>query len=571
MTEDRPYVAVDAGSTFTKAYLLEDVEGERRLVAVGRVPTLGDDGHPAPEAATERAVSQALATAGIADASAAQPRVVQRSVVPRVLVIAPREDQASDVLAQLERLPLRLLEPVLLGMGGAGSSAPERLLGAVEAQVPDAVVLAAGADPRGADGRAAHAALEALRFSGAPPFVVIVGNEGFKAAAATLLEGVHHAVAAPGDEAALASALAPLLEGAALDGIRVATEMLAERYDVDVLTLDLGAAHALAVLASGTTGRRKVVCAARDDLGLRRGRPTILAAAGAESVLRWLPVDVDEEALLADARRGLIAPAAVPETTEELLLEHAFAREALRLLLAELPRGVVGGTGKLHGGAEWDAGVRRARAEGGAGMPPVDLLVGSGGALASAPRLMQAALILLDAVQPEALTQLALDRATALPLLGYLGASQGHTSVGAALERDGLLNLGLCVAPIGNGREGESAIRVEVAYALRSPVTVEVPFGAIEVVPLAIGERAALKLWPSRDFDVGLGRGNAATPRAEVEGGAVGIIIDARGRPLALPGNTEKRQAKLLQWLQGTRAYPQLSFVHPESVAAEVS
>ena len=84
----------------------------------------------------------------------------------------------------------------------------------------------------------------------------------------------------------------------------------------------------------------------------------------------------------------------------------------------------------------------------------------------------------------------------------------------------------------------------------------------------ALGERAALKLWPSRDFDVGLGRGNAATPRAEVEGGAVGIIVDARGRPLSLPDGKEKRQAKLLQWLQAMRAYPQLSFVHAEQAEA---
>jgi hypothetical protein len=195
----------------------------------------------------------------------------------------------------------------------------------------------------------------------------------------------------------------------------------------------------------------------------------------------------------------------------------------------------------------------------------VDLLIGSGGALGCVPRLMQAALILLDAVQPEALTQLALDRATALPLVGHLAGGADGSAPGAALERDGLLNLGLCVAPIGTGKEGESAIRVEVVYTNRSPVTVEVPFGALEIVPLGIGERASLKLWPGREFDVGLGKGNAATPRADVEGGAVGIIIDARGRPLALPADGEQRQARLLQWLQSTRAYPPLSFVQAQA------
>ncbi|MGH2351150.1 MAG: glutamate mutase L, partial [Chloroflexota bacterium] len=273
-------------------------------------------------------------------------------------------------------------------------------------------------------------------------------------------------------------------------------------------------------------------------------RQTVLREAGAEAVAAWLPLDVDEVTLRHDARLGAAVPAALPESVDHLLVEYAYAREALRLLVD----GLIGRLGHVAGGR--------------LSLPPVDLIIGSGGVLAGAPRLTQAALILLDAVQPDALTQLALDRATALPLLGRLGLDAGPGALGAALERDGLLNLGLCIAPVGAGKEGEPAIKVEVVYSSRSPVTVEVPVGAIEVVPLPIGERASLKLWPAREFDVGLGPGAAATPRAEVEGGAVGIIVDARGRPLTLPESAEKRQAKLLQWLQATGAYPQFSFVH---------
>src|SRR5439155_7539400 len=169
---------------------------------------------------------------------------------------------------------------------------------------------------------------------------------------------------------------------------------------------------------------------------------------------------------------GAALPAGLPVTVDDLLIEHAFAREALRLVILELAR-------TLHTGGPPEESL-----------PPIDLLIGSGGVLASAPRLMQAALILLDAAQPQALTQLALDRATALPLLGQIGRREGAAALGAAFERDGLLNLGLCIAPVGAGREGETAIKVEVVYANRAPITVEVPFGAIEVVPLPIGERA---------------------------------------------------------------------------------
>ncbi|NCA14539.1 MAG: methylaspartate mutase, partial [Proteobacteria bacterium] len=122
-------------------------------------------------------------------------------------------------------------------------------------------------------------------------------------------------------------------------------------------------------------------------------------------------------------------------------------------------------------------------------------------------------------------------------------------------------SLGICVAPVGVGNEGETAIRVVVSYSDKAPVEIDVPFGVIEVLPLPLGERAALRLYPSREFDVGLGRGEAAAPRVEVQGGAVGIVIDCRGRPLQLPDDDAKRQAKLLQWFQAMRAYPPLTFV----------
>jgi hypothetical protein len=42
-----------------------------------------------------------------------------------------------------------------------------------------------------------------------------------------------------------------------------------------------------------------------------------------------------------------------------------------------------------------------------------------------------------------------------------------------------------------------------------------------------------------------------ASPRdEEIDGGLVGLIIDARGRPLPFPANDNERQARLLQWMQ---------------------
>jgi hypothetical protein len=577
----KPLIAADVGQVFTRVFLFEDVEGERRLVAAGQAPTLGDDGLPAPRAALAQALAQALAYAGRSGAPADGERLLVSSAgtPPRLLIVARGPDDARAVAGALAHLPLHLLEPFYIT---GSASDPERLLAEIDEFAPDIVVLAGPARgaPGGDDGgrTPSRIALEAVAYgySGHRPQIVLAGGQAAGGDLAALLATAPQATVAEGiqqlgrvvpdilgrvsaghpqwdllEPGALADWQGDGAPASSLQGICTATEVIADRYDIDVLTLDLGAGHAMAVAVTGTAGQRRAVAAVRDDLGARLGRWHILRTAGAAAVNRWLPNDLDEPTLQAACRRAAALPAGVPETVEELLLEHAFARESLGLVLHDLARAFE--RGGVSGG----------------GWPQVDLVIGSGGVLAGAPRLMQAVLILLDAVQPRFLTQLALDRTAALAVLGEVVRRSGPGALGSALERDGLLNLGLCIAPVGSGREGETAVKVEVVTGDRSPMTVEVAFGAIEVIPLTSGERAALKLWPGPDFDVGLGKGNAATPRADVEGGAVGIIVDARGRPLPLPDGphgASKRQAKLLQWLQATRAYPQLSFVQPTAL-----
>ena len=74
--------------------------------------------------------------------------------------------------------------------------------------------------------------------------------------------------------------------------------------------------------------------------------------------------------------------------------------------------------------------------------------------------------------------------------------------------------------------------------------------GSIEVIPLQVNEQAYLSLFPAPTVDVGLGQGERAKAAEEIDGGLVGLIIDARGRPLIFPTNDKERQGRLLQWMQ---------------------
>ena len=45
--------------------------------------------------------------------------------------------------------------------------------------------------------------------------------------------------------------------------------------------------------------------------------------------------------------------------------------------------------------------------------------------------------------------------------------------------------------------------------------------------------------------------------RTELSGGVVGIVIDARGRPLALPAERGERVRKLTEWNEALGVYPE--------------
>ena len=70
--------------------------------------------------------------------------------------------------------------------------------------------------------------------------------------------------------------------------------------------------------------------------------------------------------------------------------------------------------------------------------------------------------------------------------------------------------------------------------------------GNLQVLPLESGQTGRLVLRPLRRADVGLGPGRAG--ELDVNGSSLGIVIDARGRPLNLPDDGNQRRALLKKW-----------------------
>ncbi len=310
-------------------------------------------------------------------------------------------------------------------------------------------------------------------------------------------------------------------------GFGLVLKYLARQYQLDVLGVDVGGA---------TTNVAGVIDGQYDstvssELGVGYGINSVLEQVGIERVLRWLPFEMEAEKAYNSILNKAFRPMTVPQTREDLLLEQAVAREAISLTLERARKGWLDSGSFPHPGL----------------LPPVDLIVGRGGVLSRAPEYRQAALMLLDALQPTGISTMTLDKASLLPQLGALASAQ-PLAAAQVLARDGFLNLGTVISLVGAAREGTVALRVKVKYSDDQAIEVEVAYGSLEVIPLPAGERASVELRPSSRFDVGLGRkGKGAT--TEVEGGAVGIIVDARGRPLSLPDDKEKRRAKIQEWM----------------------
>jgi hypothetical protein len=120
-------------------------------------------------------------------------------------------------------------------------------------------------------------------------------------------------------------------------------------------------------------------------------------------------------------------------------------------------------------------------------------------------------------------------------------------------ERDCLIQLGTCVAAAGTGKAGRPCFRFALRSGPRSEAG-EMACGELRLVPLAAGETATLTVDPERGFDCGAGPGHRV--EREVRGGTVGLILDARGRPLGLPDAGEGSRAQVRRWVEALDLYP---------------
>ncbi|MGH2516847.1 MAG: glutamate mutase L [Ktedonobacterales bacterium] len=576
MPPTRSLLMVDCGTAFTKVALLGRVEGHYRLLARA-------------QAATTLTPPVADVTVGMRHAIASLEHITGRVLLQDGTVLSPRRDDGAGVdgvaLATSVGGPLHLLAT---GPGrDALAGLLHRAIGGLFVQL-DALPPPPRRDATPAEWHALVAQLRGLH----PHAVLIIGSpfgaarsqgtlEETIAATATWLDALREPAS---DAESRATTLPVIFSGNAEDAATLATSLqthtagvqpvealspstlapvnravsalyessvlrdlpafprlrtmattppaatitalagmvryLAQHFQTSVVGVDPGASSTALV---GATAQGEYLPASHPNAGVGPGAGYILRAAGMQSVLRWMSSAASEDELHEYVLTRMLRPHALPASPRELEFEHALAREAISLAL-------------------------RAPGSRLSGMHPIDVVLGTGGVLANVPHPAMAALLLLDAIQPRGITSLVLDTAHLANMVGSVAGLDQAAAAEVAAGDAVLLQLGTVISTVGTAQDGEPAVRVVLEMGDGRRHVEDVAHGSIACLPLPPGERATLGLYPGQTIDVGLGAGQHARASEPVEGGALGLIVDARGRPLALPPTPGERIERMAQW-----------------------
>ena len=598
-TIDRPLnviVATDCGSTTTKAILIEKIGNEYRQTYRGEAPT------------TVEAPFEDV-TRGVLNAIAEIEELSGRNILDGDRIITPCRDAKTGVDLYISTSSAggglqMMVTGVVQNM--TGESAQRAALGAgaividvlasndgrlphekierIRTMRPDMILMSGGTD----GGAVTHVVEMAEYIAAAEPHprfgatyklpLIYAGNKdaqgpvkkilGEKAALEVtenirpVLERENLAPArrkihdlflehvmqqAPGYKKLIDMAGAPIMPTPAAVGVIM--ETIAKHEHLNLIGVDIGGATTDVFSVFDGVFNRTVSA----NLGMSYSISNVLAEAGLANIMRWVPFTIDEQTLRNRIKNKMVRPTTIPQTLDELQIEQAISREALRLALIHHKSLATGLKGVQQERTISDVFEQQASGQSLIDMLKLDLIVGSGGILSHAPRRVQSMLMMVDAYEPLGVTRLSVDSIFMMPHLGVLSTIDEKAAMDVFV-RDCMVYLGTCVAPIGKGKDGERCADYEITFPDGKTVKDQLRFGDLTLYPLEMGHKATITMQPVKGVNLGIGPGGPIT--REVSGGVVGLLLDGRGRPLHLPSEQQARVAVLTKWFNAVGLYP---------------
>lgn len=572
LVQNESILAIEVGTAVTRAVLFDVVEGQYRFVASGRAPSTAeapfrDVGIGVREAildlqsitgGTLLGTDNNLIAPSQADGSGVDAVVATISAGPvvRTVIVGLLSDVSMKSARHLaESTYARVVEALDL----SDHRKPDQQLDAVVRSRPDLVILTGGTD-----GGASRSMLKTVEAIGLAcylmpaekrPMVLYAGNEHLAGDVHELLDEhagmlkVSQNVRPTLEEENLGPAgsdLASLvvnLRQRQLKGVEELSmwaggnimptayaqgrmiRFLARQYESvrGLLSVNIGASATSVAAGFGD----EVVLRTYPQFGLGENLSGLLQHTELEGIMRWLSLDIAPNTLREYLIQKSLYPATLPATTDDHAIAQAIARQVMYLAVRAAKRDFPGG------------------AAGKDVMPPLDLIIAGGGAVSEGLSLGQGLLMLLDAIQPVGILPILIDQNSLLPLLGVAAVRNNFLPV-QVIDSGAFIGLGTIISVIASANYGEQVLRVKMTYGDGTDARVDVKFGGLEILPLPSGQSARLSLQPLQRADAGLGPGRSGT--ITVTGGAMGVVIDARGRPLKFPSDPVRRRELIKKW-----------------------
>ena len=573
LVQNESILAIEVGTAVTRAVLFDVVEGQYRFVASGQAPSTAespfkDIGIGLREAIKNLqnitgssllgeddnliAPSQPDGTGVDAVVAAVSAGPIVRTVVVGLL----SEVSVESARSLAESTYTRVVDTLDL----SDHRKPDQQLDGIVRSRPDLVILAGGTD-----GGATRSMLKILEAVGLAcylmpmekrPMVLYAGNEKLAGDVQELLGGhagklvIGHNVRPSLETESLGPAsndLATLvtdirqrqLKG--IDELNVWTggatlptayaqgrmiRFLSELYGSTrgLLSVNIGASATS--IAAGFSG--DLVLKTYPQFGLGESLAGLLNYTTLDDIMRWLTLDISSNDIRDYLFQKALYPGTLPATVEEHAIAQAISRQALYLAVRSAQKEFPGGKYAVN-----------------ETMRKLDLIIAGGGVVSDGVSLGQSLLLLLDAIQPVGILPILVDQNNLLPLLGVAATRNNYLPV-QVIDSGAFTGLGTVISVLASAKYGQQVLRAKLTYGDGTDALADVKFGGLEILPLASGESARLSLQPLNRTDAGLGPGRSGS--ITVTGGAMGVVIDARGRPLQFPSDAVRRRELIKKW-----------------------
>ncbi len=311
----------------------------------------------------------------------------------------------------------------------------------------------------------------------------------------------------------------------------------AERTGKEVLCVDMGGAttdvfSSFSDLKGNPCFNRTVSA----NYGMSYSIANVMLDSGVEKIRRWLPYEITTRTIRDRLRNKMIRPTSIPQTLEDLWLEQAVCREALRLSL-DHHRSFANQISDFSDdnviGQIFSQQSQRYQL---VNMMSLDSVIGSGGVLSHAPNRAQAALMLLDGFQLEGITELTVDSIFMLPHLGVFAKVNQEAAL-EIFDRDCVIRLGYAVVPVYPKRYKKNLLaRVFLDDEEVSPIKQG------EITLVKFQGTPTLKVVPSHN-SIKLDNRDGIVTQVLAES-TVGLVLDGRNRPIQFSDDELHRISK---------------------------